>query len=86
LNTHLEKRFRFLGAYWAVRGGFNNITGHGNAAFVNNNIDSPQRFTFADSGGRAFTTRIRFWEESSAGRAHSIPERNVHPFYRCRHL
>src|SRR5437016_5729022 len=60
LNTHLEKRFRFLGAYWAVRGGFNNITGHGNAAFVNNNIDSPQRFTFADSGGRAFTTRIRF--------------------------
>jgi hypothetical protein len=60
LNIHLEKRFRFLGAYWAVRGGFNNITGHGNAAFVNNNINSPQFLTFSDTAGRAFTTRIRF--------------------------
>lgn len=60
LNTHLEKRFHFLGAYWAVRGGFDNITGHRNPAFVNNNINSSQFLTFSDFTGRAFTTRIRF--------------------------
>src|SRR2546430_12251280 len=26
LNVQLEKRFHFLGYYWAVRGGFNDIT------------------------------------------------------------
>ena len=60
LNTHLEKRFRFLGAYWAVRGGFNNITGHRNPSSVNNNVDSPQFLTFSDFAGRGFTSRIRF--------------------------
>jgi TonB-dependent receptor-like protein len=60
LNTHFEKRFHFLGAYWAVRGGLNNITGHGNPTSVNNNIDSPQFLTFGNFAGRAVTTRIRF--------------------------
>lgn len=60
LNTHLEKRFHFLGAYWAARGGFDNITGHRNPVFVNNNISSSQFLTFSDFTGRAFTTRIRF--------------------------
>jgi len=60
LNTQLEKRFHFLGAYWAVRGGLNNITGHGNPVSVNNNISSPQFLTFSNFAGRAVTTRIRF--------------------------
>jgi Carboxypeptidase regulatory-like domain/TonB dependent receptor len=60
LNTQLEKRFHFLGAYWAVRGGLNNVTGHGNPVSVNNNISSPQFLTFSNFAGRAVTTRIRF--------------------------
>jgi len=60
LNVHLEKRFRLFGFYWAVRGGFDNITDHENPAVVNSNIDSPQFLTFSAFRRRAFTTRIRF--------------------------
>jgi hypothetical protein len=60
LNLFAEKRFRLFGANWALRGGFDNITGHGNPLFVNNNVDSAQFLTFSDFTGRAFTTRIRF--------------------------
>lgn len=60
LNLALEKRFRFLGFYWAVRGGFDNIAGRRNPAFVNNVIDSPRFLTFYGEDNRSFTTRIRF--------------------------
>jgi hypothetical protein len=46
--------------YWAVRGGFNNITGRRNYTLVNNDINSPGFLTFSNYQGRAFTGRIRF--------------------------
>jgi hypothetical protein len=60
LGTYLEKRFPLFGLNWAVRGGFDNITGHQNPTVVNNNIDSPQFLQFSQSSGRSFTARIRF--------------------------
>lgn len=60
LNLHLERRFTFLHHEWAGRAGFNNITNHGNANVVNNNIDSPGFLTFAGGQHRALTVRLRF--------------------------
>jgi hypothetical protein len=59
LNLHLEKRFHLFGFYWAVRGGFNNITDHKNPFAVNNDINSAQFLTFGGFNRRAFTARIR---------------------------
>jgi hypothetical protein len=60
LNLHVEKRFHAAGFYWALRGGFDNITNRQNAFTVNNNINSPQFLTFSNFDRRAFTARIRF--------------------------
>ncbi len=60
LNTHIEKRFHALGYYWAIRGGFNNVTGRKNWIYVNNDINSPDFLTYSVYNGRAFTGRIRF--------------------------
>ena len=60
LNTHVEKRFHAFGYYWALRGGFNNVTGRKNWIFVNNDINSPDFLLFSVYNGRAFTGRIRF--------------------------
>jgi hypothetical protein len=60
LNLHLERRVRFLHAAWALRAGFNNLTGHWNPTVVQNNLDSAQYGGFAGSQGRVFTGRIRF--------------------------
>lgn len=60
LNLHLEKRFHALGFYWALRGGFDNITNHQNPFTVNNDVASPQFLTFSNFDRRAFTARIRF--------------------------
>ena len=60
LNAHIEKRFHAFGYYWAIRGGFNNITGHRNFTYVNNNINAPNFLTFGNYEGRTFTGRIRF--------------------------
>jgi hypothetical protein len=61
VNVQLEKRFHLFKRYWALRGGFNNITNHGNAQLANGIIDSTHPFpTFVDGSGRAFTGRIRF--------------------------
>jgi hypothetical protein len=61
VNLQFEKRFHLFGRYWALRGGFDNLTNHGNAALANGIIDvahpSP---TFFDGNGRAFTGRIRY--------------------------
>jgi hypothetical protein len=59
LNLFVEKRFHAFGRYWALRGGFENITDHANPAVVNADINSTQFLTFSDFQGRAFTTRIR---------------------------
>ena len=60
LNVQLEKKFHLFHNYWALRGGFDNITGRCNPYVVNNVIDpfhlAP---TFAACQGRAFTSRIR---------------------------
>ena len=55
----LEKRFHLFGYFWALRGGFDNITDRANPYVVNNDIDSPQFLTFSAFQGRAFTSRIR---------------------------
>jgi hypothetical protein len=60
LNLHLEKRFHAAGFYWALRGGFDNITNRQNAFTVNNDVNSPQFLTFSNFDRRAFTARIRF--------------------------
>jgi len=66
LNTHIEKRFHAFGFYWALRGGFDNITGRKNYAFVNNDVDSNCQtcsshfLSYSGYYGRAFTARIRF--------------------------
>ena len=59
LNLQLEKRFHLFGYFWALRGGFDNITGHSNPYVVNSDINSPQFLTFSAFEGRAFTSRIR---------------------------
>ena len=61
VNLQFEKRFHLFNRYWALRGGFNNITNHGNAQLANGIIDSAHPLaTFVDGEGRAFTGRIRF--------------------------
>jgi hypothetical protein len=60
LNLQFERRFRLLHYEWALRVGFNNITGHDNPTAVYNNIDSPNYGQFAGGSTRAFVGRIRF--------------------------
>ncbi|PYY08731.1 MAG: hypothetical protein DMG69_13470 [Acidobacteria bacterium] len=62
LNLFLEKRFKFRGRYWAVRGGYTNITGRANPVAVNNDKDSSPFPTFGGFTRRAFTARIRLLE------------------------
>ena len=60
LNLQLEKRFHLFGYYWAIRAGFDNITGHANPYVVNNIIDTTHPLpSFSAQQGRAFTSRIR---------------------------
>jgi len=61
VNLQFEKRFHLFGRYWALRGGFDNVTNHGNANLANGIIDPTHRSpTFIDGNGRAFTGRIRY--------------------------
>ncbi len=61
VNLQFEKRFHLFGRYWALRGGFDNITNHGNAALANGVLDPTHPApTFIDMTGRAFTGRIRY--------------------------
>jgi hypothetical protein len=60
LNVAFEKRLHVFGYYWALRGGFNNITNRSNPVVVNADVNSPQFLTFSGSDRRSFTTRIRF--------------------------
>ena len=60
LNLHVERRIRAWRSEWALRVGFNNLTGHDNPTVVNNNLDSNDYGRFLGSQGRVFTGRIRF--------------------------
>jgi hypothetical protein len=60
LNPHIEKRFHAGGFYWALRGGFDNVTNSQNPYTVNNILGSPQYLRFSSFDRRAFTARIRF--------------------------
>ena len=59
LDVSLERRFTFFGYQWAVRGGVNNVTRHGNYNFVNSNIDSPEFRSYSGAPGRSFVARVR---------------------------
>jgi len=60
-NIQLEKRFHFLGRYWALRGGFNDITNHANVVAANGVLDAAHPLpTYIDGVGRAFTGRLRY--------------------------
>lgn len=60
INLQVEKRVHLFKRYWAVRGGFDNITNHANAGLANGIIDATHPFpTFIDNNGRAFDARIR---------------------------
>ncbi len=60
LNLQLEKRFHLFKNYWALRGGFDNLTGRCNPYAVNGTIDPTHPVpTFGACEGRAFTSRIR---------------------------
>lgn len=65
-NPAVERRFRFHGYLWALRGGMNNATGRENPIFVDPNIDSPTFGQFSGFRGRAFEARIRFLGKEAA--------------------
>jgi hypothetical protein len=60
LNLHLERQFRFRSYRFALRGGFNNITGHNNPTVVNNIAGSPNFGKLYGSDGRHFVFRLRW--------------------------
>ena len=61
VNLQFEKRFHLFGRYWALRGGFDNVTNHANVYLADGIIDATHPApTFIDSNGRAFTGRIRY--------------------------
>ena len=60
VNLQFEKRIRLFGYYWAVRGGFDNVTNHANTAVANGIIDRLHPApSFIDNSGRGFAGRIR---------------------------
>ena len=61
VNLQFEKRFHLFGRYWALRGGFDNVTNHANDILANGVLDQTHPIpTFIDGNGRAFTGRIRY--------------------------
>jgi hypothetical protein len=61
INLQFEKRFHLFGRYWALRGGFDNITNHANAQLANSVIDATHPSpTFIDGNARAFSSEIRY--------------------------
>jgi hypothetical protein len=62
LNVQFEKRFHLFKRYWALRGGWDNITNHANIVAVNGVLDpSHPAPTYIDGIGRAFTGRLRYF-------------------------
>jgi hypothetical protein len=60
LNLHLERRFFFRKHRWALRAGFNNITGRRNPNVVNNNLSSPNFLRYYGGQSRALNFRLRW--------------------------
>jgi hypothetical protein len=61
VNLQFEKRFHLFGRYWALRGGFDNVTNHADPYLANGTIDSIHPTpTLIDNNGRAFTGRLRY--------------------------
>ena len=60
LDLHVERQFELRGQRWAWRMGVNNITGHLNPDFVNNDVDSPQYRQFFGGQGPAVGFRVRW--------------------------
>ncbi len=59
LDLAAEKRFHLFGFLWALRLGIDNVTNRQNAAYVDNNVDSPQFLTYSAVQGRVLTGRVR---------------------------
>jgi hypothetical protein len=60
-NVQLEKRFHLFKRYWALRGGFDDITNHANVVAANGVLDAAHPVpTYIDGNGRAFTGRLRY--------------------------
>jgi hypothetical protein len=60
LNFHVEHTVRLRTYRFAVRGGFNNITGHKNPTTVENVVGSPRFLNYYGSEGRHFVVRLRW--------------------------
>jgi hypothetical protein len=60
MNAHLERSFSLFHNRWALRFGFNNVTGRKNPNVVINTIGSPQFMAFHGGQRRAFNLRIRW--------------------------
>ena len=61
VNLQFEKRFHLFRRYWALRGGFDNVTNHANPYLANGALDKTHPTpTFIDANGRAFTGIIRY--------------------------
>jgi hypothetical protein len=66
VNLQFEKRFRLFKRYWALRGGFDNVTNHANSVLANSIIDPAHPApTFIDGNGRAFDSRLRYLGRSN---------------------
>jgi hypothetical protein len=65
LNFHVEHNVRLWNYRFAVRGGFNNITGHQNPTTVENVVGSPHFLNYYGSEGRHFVVRIRLLGKAS---------------------
>ncbi len=64
LNVHPEVKFTLFRVRWAVRGGFNNITDHGNPTVAQTIPGLPVRFYGSDK--RHFVFRIRWLGRETA--------------------
>jgi hypothetical protein len=60
LDVHLERRLRLGKHRVALRGGFNNITGHNNPTVVNNILGSRNYLAYYGSSGRHVVFRLRW--------------------------
>lgn len=60
VNLHLERRFRFRGQLWALRGGFNNLTNRQNPNVVNSVLGGPNFMQFYGGQHRTMNFRIRW--------------------------
>ncbi|MBI4873232.1 MAG: TonB-dependent receptor, partial [Acidobacteria bacterium] len=59
-NIHAELKVSLFHHRWALRGGFNNLTGRRNPTVVNPMMGAPQFMTFYGGYGRAANFRIRW--------------------------